>query len=146
MQLVAPVGPVYQAGTLSGNPLAMAAGIATLSELRRPGIYKELERKGQLLSDGIEQVLHQTGGPVQMVRIGAIFCLFFTAEKVIDYASAKTSNTARFARFFWYMLKQGVYLPPSQFEGCFISLALDDGMIEHTVRSVELALRETEEE
>ena len=146
MQLVAPVGPVYQAGTLSGNPLAMAAGIATLNELRRPGIYKELERKGQLLSDGIEQVLRQTGGPVQMVRIGAIFCLFFTAEKVIDYASAKTSNTARFARFFWYMLKQGVYLPPSQFEGCFISLALDDGMIEHTVRSVELALRETEEE
>jgi glutamate-1-semialdehyde 2,1-aminomutase len=146
MQLVAPVGPVYQAGTLSGNPLAMAAGIATLNELRRPGIYKELERKGQLLSDGIEQVFHQTGGPVQMARVGAIFCLFFTAEKVIDYASAKTSNTARFARFFWYMLKQGVYLPPSQFEGCFISLALDDEMIEHTVRSVELALRETEEE
>src|SRR5260370_37560880 len=71
MQLVAPVGPVYQAGTLSGNPLAMAAGIATLNELRRPGKYKELERKGQLLSDGIEQVLHQTGGPVQMVRVGA---------------------------------------------------------------------------
>jgi glutamate-1-semialdehyde 2,1-aminomutase len=144
MQLVAPVGPMYQAGTLSGNPLAMAAGIATLNELRKPRKYEELERKGQLLYDGIKQVLHQTGGPVQIVRIGAIFCLFFTAEKVIDYASAKTSDTARFARFFWHMLKQGIYLPPSQFEGCFISLALEDEMIEHTVRCVELALRETE--
>lgn len=144
MQLVAPIGPMYQAGTLSGNPLAMAAGIATLNELRKPGTYEVLEHKGQLLCGGIEQILHKTGGPVQVVRIGAIFCLFFTAEKVIDYASAKTSDTARFARFFWHMLKQGVYLPPSQFEGCFISLALTDGMIEHTVRSVELALRETE--
>ncbi|HEX6481948.1 MAG TPA: glutamate-1-semialdehyde 2,1-aminomutase [Ktedonobacteraceae bacterium] len=144
MQLVAPVGPMYQAGTLSGNPLAMAAGIATLNELRKPRMYEELERKGQLLDDGIKQVLHEYGGPVQFVRIGAIFCLFFTAEKVVDYASAKTSDTARFARFFWLMLKQGVYLPPSQFEGCFISLALEDEMIEHTVRSVELALRETE--
>ena len=144
MQLVAPVGPMYQAGTLSGNPLAMAAGIATLNELRKPRKYEELERKGQLLYDGIKQVLHQEGGPVQIVRTGAIFCLFFTAEKVIDYASAKTSDTTRFARFFWHMLKQGVYLPPSQFEGCFISLALEDEMIEHTVRSVELALRETE--
>ncbi len=144
MQLVAPVGPMYQAGTLSGNPLAMAAGIATLKEIRKPGTYEALEQKGQLLCDGIEQILHQIGGPLQIVRIGAIFCLFFTAEKVIDYASAKTSDTARFARFYWHMLQQGVYLPPSQFEGCFISLALTDEMIEHTVRSVELALREAE--
>ncbi|HZU69060.1 MAG TPA: glutamate-1-semialdehyde 2,1-aminomutase [Ktedonobacteraceae bacterium] len=144
MQLVAPLGPMYQAGTLSGNPLAMAAGIATLKELRKPGIYETLEHKGQLLCNGVEQVLHQTGGPAQIVRIGAIFCLFFTAKKVIDYASAKMSDTARFARFFWHMLEQGVYLPPSQFEGCFISLALTDEMIEHTVKSVKLALRETE--
>src|SRR5438876_2674187 len=101
MQLVAPLGPVYQAGTLSGNPLAMAAGIATLQELRKPGRYEELEHKGQLLENGIERVLREEGGAVQFVRVGAIFCLFFTAEHVIDYASAKTADTQRFARFFW---------------------------------------------
>ena len=143
MQLVAPLGPVYQAGTLSGNPLAMAAGIATLQELRRPGRYEELEHKGQLLENGIERVLHEQGGAVQFVRVGAIFCLFFTAEHVIDYASAKTADTQRFARFFWSMLKQGVYLPPSQFEGCFISLALEDEMREETVEAVSVALRES---
>lgn len=143
MQLVAPLGPVYQAGTLSGNPLAMAAGIATLQELRKPGQYEELERKGQLLENGIERVLHEEGGAVQFVRVGAIFCLFFTAEHVIDYASAKTADTQRFARFFWSMLKQGVYLPPSQFEGCFISLTLEDEMIEETVEAVNVALRES---
>src|SRR5437763_15883154 len=110
----------------------MAAGIATLEELRKPGQYQEHERKGQLLSNGIERVLHEIGGAVQLVRVGAIFCLFFTAEPVIDYASAKTSDTARFARFFWNLLARGVYLPPSQFESCFISLALENEMIEET--------------
>jgi glutamate-1-semialdehyde 2,1-aminomutase len=143
MQLVAPLGPVYQAGTLSGNPLAMAAGIATLQELRKPGRYEELEHKGQLLENGIERVLHEEGGAVQFVRVGAIFCLFFTAEHVIDYASAKTADTQRFARFFWSMLKQGVYLPPSQFEGSFISLALEDEMVEEAVEAVSVALRES---
>jgi glutamate-1-semialdehyde 2,1-aminomutase len=143
MQLVAPLGPMYQAGTLSGNPLAMAAGIATLQEIRKPGQYEKLERKGQLLSDGIERALHETGGAVQFVRIGAIFCLFFTAQHVHNYADAKTADTQRFARFFWSMLEHSVYLPPSQFEGCFISLALEDGMIEDTVKAVELALRES---
>ena len=143
MQLVAPLGPMYQAGTLSGNPLAMAAGIATLEELRKPGRYEELERKGQLLSSGIDQVLQTTGHDVQCVRIGAIFCLFFTVEHVVDYRSAKTSDTQRFARFFWSMLKHGVYLPPSQFESCFISLALEDKMIHETVEAVKLALLES---
>ncbi|MGZ3610986.1 MAG: aminotransferase class III-fold pyridoxal phosphate-dependent enzyme, partial [Ktedonobacteraceae bacterium] len=143
MQLVAPSGPMYQAGTLSGNPLAMAAGIATLEELRKPGRYEELERKGQLLSSGINQVLQTTGHDVQYVRIGAIFCLFFTVEHVVDYRSAKTSDTQRFARFFWSMLKHGVYLPPSQFESCFISLALEDKMIHETVEAVKLALLES---
>jgi glutamate-1-semialdehyde 2,1-aminomutase len=145
MQLVAPLGPMYQAGTLAGNPLAMAAGIATLQELRKPGQYEKLERKGQLLSEGIEQVLLGTDGAVQFVRIGGIFCLFFTARQVIDYASAKTADTQRFARFFWRMLEQGVYLPPSQFEGCFVSLALEDEMLEETVEVVKLALRERQE-
>jgi glutamate-1-semialdehyde 2,1-aminomutase len=143
MQLVAPLGPMYQAGTLSGNPMAMAAGIATLEELRKPGRYVELERKGQLLSDGIERVLHEIGDTIQFVRIGAIFCLFFTAKQVIDYNSAKASDTQCFARFFWDMLERGMYLPPSQFEGCFISLALKDEMIDETVEAVKLALRKS---
>jgi glutamate-1-semialdehyde 2,1-aminomutase len=145
MQLVAPLGPMYQAGTLAGNPLAMAAGIATLKELHRPGQYEKLERKGQLLSEGIEQVLLETEGAVQFVRIGGIFCLFFTAQPAIDYASVKTADTQRFARFFWRMLEHAVYLPPSQFEGCFISLALEDEMIEETVNAVKLALQESQE-
>jgi len=140
MEQVAPVGLMYQAGTLSGNPLAMAAGIATLIELQKPGRYEELERKGQLLSDGIMQIIRETGTVVQFVRIGAMFCLFFTAQPVINYASAKTSDTARFAHFFWSMLAQGVYLPPSQFETCFISLALGDEMIEETVNAARLAI------
>jgi glutamate-1-semialdehyde 2,1-aminomutase len=143
MQLVAPSGPVYQAGTLSGNPMAMAAGIATIEELRKPGRYEELERKGKMLSSGIDQVLQSTGSGVQCVRIGAIFCLFFTAEKVVDYSSAKTSDTQRYANFFWSMLKRGVYLPPSQFESCFISLAMEDKMIYETVDAVKLALIES---
>src|SRR5437763_5717287 len=126
MQLVAPLGPMYQAGTLSGNPMAMASGIATLEELRKPGRYVELERKGQLLSSGIDQVLQTIGGGLQFVRIGAIFCLFFTAEHVDNYSSAKTSDTQRYAHFFWSMLKRGVYLPPSQFDSCFISLPMQD--------------------
>src|SRR5579884_1019060 len=146
MSLVAPSGPVYQAGTLSGNPLAMAAGIATLSELRKPGVYEELERKGQRLNEGIERTLHETGHPVQMVRLGALFCLFFTPQPVIDYASAKTADTSAYARFFWKLIQQGVYFPPSQFESCFISLALDDMLIEQTIEAVTLALRETYEE
>jgi glutamate-1-semialdehyde 2,1-aminomutase len=145
MQLVAPLGPMYQAGTLSGNPLAMAAGIATLQELRKPGRYVELERKGQLLSKGIDQVLYDISDRVQFVRIGAIFCLFFTAEHVVDYSSAKTSDTQRYAHFFWSMLERGMYLPPSQFESCFISLALKDEMIDETVKAVKMALTESME-
>jgi glutamate-1-semialdehyde 2,1-aminomutase len=140
MEQVAPIGNMYQAGTLSGNPLAMAAGIATLTEMRKPGQYEELERKSQLLGDGIERVIHETGLSLQFARIGAMFCLYFTAQPVINYASAKTSDTASFARYFWNMLARGIYLPPSQFEACFISLALDDAMIKETVESVALAL------
>jgi glutamate-1-semialdehyde 2,1-aminomutase len=143
MQLVAPLGPMYQAGTLSGNPIAMAAGIATIEELRKPGRYAELERKGQLLTNGIDQVLQTIGGAVQFVRIGAIFCLFFTAERIRNYRSVKTSDTQRYAHFFWSMLKRGVYLPPSQFESCFISLAIEDKLIHETVEAVELALKES---
>jgi glutamate-1-semialdehyde 2,1-aminomutase len=141
MQLVAPIGPMYQAGTLSGNPLAMAAGIATLTELRKPGQYEELERKSRALGEGIARAIHDSGTEAQIQQIGAMFCLYFAKKPVTDYASAKCSNTARFAQYFWDMLARGVYLPPSQFEACFISLALEDEMIEETVKNVELVLR-----
>ncbi|HEX6555558.1 MAG TPA: glutamate-1-semialdehyde 2,1-aminomutase [Ktedonobacteraceae bacterium] len=140
MEQVAPLGAMYQAGTLSGNPLAMAAGIAMLTEMRKPGQYEELERKSQMLGDGLERVKNETGVELQFARIGAMFCLYFTAKPVTDYASAKSSNTASFAQYFWNMLARGIYLPPSQFEACFISLALDDEMIEETVESARLAL------
>src|SRR5579859_6136385 len=143
MEHVAPVGTMYQAGTLSGNPLAMAAGIATLTEMRKPGQYEELERKSRLLGEGMERVIAGTDVGLQFVRIGAMFCLYFTPQPVTDYAGAKTSDTARFARYFWHMLARGVYLPPSQFEACFISLALEDEMIEETVEAVKVALRES---
>lgn len=141
MQQVAPLGPMYQAGTLSGNPLAMAAGIATLTELRKPGQHEQLERKNLLLGEGIARAIRDTHTEAQLVRIGAMFCLYFAAEPVTDYASAKHSDTARFARFFWKLLARGVYFPPSQFETCFISLALEDEMLEETVKAIEFALR-----
>lgn len=140
MELVAPVGPMYQAGTLSGNPLAMAAGIATLKELRKSGQYAEIERKSRLLGDGLAQAIQQAGVPAQLVRIGCMFTIFFTTQPVHNYADAKTSDTARFAQFFWSMLRQGVYLPPSQFEACFVSLAFDDTMLEETMKAARVAL------
>lgn len=142
MQQVAPVGSMYQAGTLSGNPLAMAAGIATLTELGKPGKYELLEQKSELLAEGITKAIVDTNADVQLVRIGAMFCLYFTKEPVVDYASAKRADTTRFAHFFWHMLERGTYLPPSQFESCFISLALDDAMLYETVKQIELSLRE----
>ncbi len=143
MQLVAPVGPMYQAGTLSGNPLAMAAGIATLTELRKPGQYALLEQKSQLLGEGITQALRKTQTTAQFVRCGAMFCLYFNAAPVTNYEQAKQSDTARFARFFWNMLARGIYLPPSQYEACFLSLALDDAMLTNTIECIEQALQET---
>ncbi|HXR65695.1 MAG TPA: glutamate-1-semialdehyde 2,1-aminomutase [Ktedonobacteraceae bacterium] len=142
MQMVAPAGPMYQAGTLSGNPLAMAAGIATLKELRKPGQYAEIERKSALLADGLTRALQQSGTPAQLARIGCMFTIFFTTQVVHNYADAKTSDTQRFARFFWSMLRQGVYLPPSQFEACFVSLAFDDAMLEETIEAARVALEE----
>jgi glutamate-1-semialdehyde 2,1-aminomutase len=140
MEQVAPLGAMYQAGTLSGNPLAMAAGIATLTEMRKPGQYEELERKSQMLGDGLERVINETGLELQFARIGAMFCLYFTGQSVTDYASAKSCDTDSYAQYFWNMLARGIYLPPSQFEACFISLALDDEMIEETIESIRLAL------
>ncbi|WP_052889653.1 glutamate-1-semialdehyde 2,1-aminomutase [Thermogemmatispora carboxidivorans] len=141
MELVAPLGPVYQAGTLSGNPLAMAAGIATLKELQKPGCYEELERKGALLEEGLRAAVEASGLPIQVVRLASLFCLFFSAEPVRDYAAARNADSERYARFFWALLERGIYFPPSQFETCFLSLAHSDAMLEETLHAIAQALR-----
>jgi glutamate-1-semialdehyde 2,1-aminomutase len=123
MQLVAPSGPVYQAGTLSGNPLAMAAGIATLSLLRGKNVYRSLERKGAYLAAGTAANLAKAGVRAVQNRVGSLSCLFFTRSPVQDFCSAKKADTKRYARYFTGMLRGGVYLAPSQFEASFISLA-----------------------
>ena len=130
MDMLAPTGTVYQAGTLSGNPLAMAAGIATLEELLQPGTYEKLEKNAAALCDEMKKVVK-----AQHVRVGSLFCGFFTDQAVLDYASAKTSNTKRYARFFHGMLERGIYLAPSQFEVGFLSLAHTAADIEQTLRA-----------
>jgi glutamate-1-semialdehyde 2,1-aminomutase len=123
MDLLAPEGPVYQAGTLSGNPLAVAAGLTTLKELARRGAYSELEKKGQTLQQGFEKILnkHKISGIVN--RVGSMLTLFFGVGQVRDAADARQCDKERFARFFHGMLKRGFYFPPSPFEAAFISLA-----------------------
>jgi glutamate-1-semialdehyde 2,1-aminomutase len=141
MEMVAPAGPMYQAGTLSGNPLAMTAGIETLKVLREPGVFEEIERKTAMLADGIGQAAREAGVPIFQTRVGTMFCTFFTSDPVTDYASAKNADTARFGRFFRTMLEQGVYLAPSQFEAGFMSLAHSDEDIERTVEAAARAFR-----
>jgi glutamate-1-semialdehyde 2,1-aminomutase len=130
MDRVAPVGPTYQAGTLSGNPLAVAAGIATLKALRREGLYEELDRKSGLLVDGLLERARTVGLPVTANRVGSMATLFFTPVPVWDLEGAKGSDLERFARFHAAMLRRGVYFPPSQFEAFFLSAAHDTGHIE----------------
>jgi glutamate-1-semialdehyde 2,1-aminomutase len=127
MEMVAPSGPMYQAGTLSGNPLAMAAGHETLSILREdPGIYLRLEALGARLGRGLREGAEQRGVPVTVNRVGSMVTLFFTAGPVTDYASAAKADTGRFAAYFRAMLDRGIYLPPSQFEAAFLSAAHTD--------------------
>jgi glutamate-1-semialdehyde 2,1-aminomutase len=143
MELIAPSGPVYQAGTLSGNPLAMTAGIETLRAIDAdPDFYARLEAIGASLESGIRDALAGLGLNYTFNRRGSMFTLFFTDGPVTDFASAKTSDTAKFASFFNRMLEQGIYLPPSQFEACFISVAHSDDDIKQTVTAVRRSLRE----
>jgi glutamate-1-semialdehyde 2,1-aminomutase len=142
MHVVSPAGPMYQAGTLSGNPLAMTAGIETLKVLRHPEVYQELERKSAKLAEGMGQAARQAGVPVFQTRVGTMFATFFTPGPVTDYATARQADTDRFARFFRAMLEQGVYLAPSQFEAGFMSLAHSDQEIEYTVLAAQQAFRE----
>jgi glutamate-1-semialdehyde 2,1-aminomutase len=122
MNKVAPEGPVYQAGTLSGNPVAVAAGIATLRKLNN-GVYDTLEELGRALEDELSRAVRRTGARARVQRVGSAFTLFFTPEEVVDLATAKKSDTALYARFFQGMLDRGYMLPPAQFEAAFISLA-----------------------
>jgi len=141
MQLVAPVGAVYQAGTLSGNPLAMTAGIETLNILRGPGVFDELVARSRRLCAGVGEAARLAGVPAYQTQAGTMFSTFFTPGPVTDWSTAKRSDTQRFARFFHAMLEQGVYLAPSQFEAGFTSTAHSDDVIEATITAASKALR-----
>jgi glutamate-1-semialdehyde 2,1-aminomutase len=135
MDWVAPAGPVYQAGTLSGNPLAVAAGLKTLEILRRPGAYERLEAISQKLAAGLAGAAAKAGVPLTVNRVGSMFTCFFSGEPVTDYASAKKSDTRRFARFFRSLLAGGVYFPPSQFEAAFVSTAHSEADVVATLEA-----------
>jgi glutamate-1-semialdehyde 2,1-aminomutase len=142
MQKVMPAGPVFQAGTLSGNPLAMAAGWATLRELRDHPPHERLEKMGKALADGLDQAATAAGLTHQLARVGSMWTLFFAPEPVTDYDMAKKSDTARFARFFWAMMDRGIYLPCSQFEAAFLSAAHTEEHVGQTVAAAREALAE----
>jgi glutamate-1-semialdehyde 2,1-aminomutase len=140
MEMVAPAGAVYQAGTLSGNPLAMRAGLATLARLEGPDFYEALDRKAQRLAEGLRAALKDSGVDGQVNIAGSLLTVFFAVEPVRDYASAKKSSTVRFAAFFNEMLNRGVFLPPSQFEALFVSAAHSDHDIDHTITAARESL------
>jgi glutamate-1-semialdehyde 2,1-aminomutase len=133
MDLLAPLGPVYQAGTLSGNPLAMAAGIAAIEELSRPGVYAKLEEMGAALEAGMKEAARAAKIPVQFNRIGSMFCGYFTEEPVHNLEAAMKSDRARFAKFFHGMLAEGIYFAPSQFEAGFLSTAHSAADLDKTI-------------
>ncbi len=139
MELVAPLGPVYQAGTLSGNPLAMAAGIETLNILREPGTYEKLDKQTALLAQGLERAAAKAGVRLSATQAGSMLTPFLNPGDVTDYDSALSSDTALYARFFNHMLEQGIYLPPSQFEAVFTSLAHTEEDIDKTLAAASVA-------
>jgi glutamate-1-semialdehyde 2,1-aminomutase len=141
MEKIAPSGPVYQAGTLSGNPIAMAAGLAMLEVIQAPGFYDELERKTNLLTDGLVAVARAAGVPFSVNRVCGMFGLFFTAEKVETYAQATACDVAAFNRFFHAMLDRGVYLAPSAFEAGFLSTAHSEQDIADTLEAARAAFK-----
>ncbi len=141
MATVAPEGPVYQAGTLSGNPLAMAAGAALLDLLAKPGSYATLEARSARLEEGLRRAARDAGATVTVNRVGSMITVFFCPGPVTDYATAKASDTKRFGRFFHAMLERGVYLPPGQFEAAFVSLAHGEAEIDATVTAAAEAFR-----
>lgn len=141
MDCVAPVGPVYQAGTLSGNPLAVSAGLEMLTMIGEdPDVYTRLERRGEAIAAGLRAAAESAGVAATVNQIGSMLTLFFTADPVTDYTSAKGSDTVRFGAFFRAMLERGVYLPPSQFEAAFLSDAISDADAAHLLTAAEEAL------
>ena len=137
MEMVSPAGPVYQAGTLSGNPIAMAAGLTQLKYLHaHQEVYKALEAKGQKLYGGMIDILNKADSPYQVNHVSSLGSIFFAKEEVKDYTSAKTSDTQMFARYFLHMLDNGIHLAPSQFEAMFLSIAHTDAVIEETLDKV----------
>lgn len=133
MEKLSPSGGIYQAGTLSGNPLAMSAGIATLNILKQDGFYAKLEKKSARLAEGIANAAKEAGYPLYSTRVGSMFCAFFTGGKVIDWPSAAACDTKAFATYFKAMLNEGIYLAPSQFETAFVSIAHSDEDIDRTI-------------
>jgi glutamate-1-semialdehyde 2,1-aminomutase len=140
MQKLAPLGPVYQAGTLSGNPLAMAAGLKAIEILGRPGTYERLDQLGRRLGDGLAVAAVTARVPAHVNRVGSMVTLFFTERPVTDYATAKTADTTRFGAFFRAMRERGVFLPPSQFEAMFVSLAHTDDDVDQVLAAAKAAL------
>jgi glutamate-1-semialdehyde 2,1-aminomutase len=141
MDMVAPVGPVYQAGTLSGNPLAMAAGIVTLRILSNEGVYRGLDKIGAQLADGLRDAARAAEAQVSITQLGSMLTVFFSDEPPRDYASSKRADTERYGRFFRAMLERGVYLPPAQFEAMFVSLAHQQSDIDQTIEAAREAFR-----
>ena len=145
MELIAPCGPVYQAGTLSGNPVAMAAGLAQLRLLRdTPDFYEDLNHTGDVFFEEMKKVLREAGKPWQINHIGSLGCIFFTKEPVSNYAQAKTSDTKAFAEYFSYMLRQGVYLAPSQFEAMFLSAAMTEEELRQVLETFQNYLKQSQ--
>ncbi len=138
MEMVAPQGPMYQAGTLSGNPLAMSAGIATLQSLTEA--WPVASEAAMQIAEGIQAAAARQQIPVQVHQVGAMFSCFFTRTPVTDYQAANACDTERFARVFWALLRRGIYVPPSQFEACFTSSAHGPDQIKHTIQAFEAAL------
>ena len=139
MEMMAPIGPVYQAGTLSGNPLAMTAGIETLKVLGKPGVYEQLETTAAYLEEGIIRAASSINFNLSISRLASLLTVFFTRNPVLDYESASQAETALFGRFFQQLLAEGIYWPPSQFEAAFISLAHSDEDIQFTIRAIDKA-------
>ena len=141
MGMVSPEGPVYQAGTLSGNPLAMTAGIETIRELSKPGVYKKMEKSCRMLEEGLADAAKRAGVKTRFYRAGSMFCTYFTDKEVYDYTTAKTADTRKFGKFFSEMLQLGINLAPSQFEAGFMSLAHTGKDIESTIQAAYKALK-----
>ncbi len=141
MQRISPEGDVYQAGTLSGNPVAMMAGIATLSVLKDASVYQELDRKSRLLFEGIEKRAKERGIPVKVNRVGSMGSIFFTDQDVTDFDSVKRSDREKFKKFYKEMLSSGIYIAPSPFEAIFVSLAHTDEVLEYTVEAADNAFK-----